>query len=404
MEQPSRSRPFRRGRPSAYPAFVVSTTLTLSRALQNITLSTPPGSSLPPAELRIVNSPSNVHDAGKHLACSMASHEHCYFNDDDWLNVYMDTTYTKYLECCAGRGSAAGGGRIASNTLPIIHLEHRRWRFDNPSVSLSPCSGTQTRALTPYSYMRADIDLHTGFTWLGTGSFAPRHLSRRFMQQQAATPLALSRDQALVADMFFSLWTNAYPEQMPNDLVPIDVEGGEVGWSRGVDQWAVVYGNIVGLSPSISSLQFCVVLTAFRVAALGRPHALHDPLPLFGLSRPDPLPHRPSAARVAHARTVRQRRLPLCHVAHALPAALCAPHQLRRLARGEPHRPGQRPGQGVARRLASRRRGQRLAPGRRGRGAEPPRVAARAREGAREHRGGRARVRPDEEGVDGQGA
>jgi hypothetical protein len=35
--------------------------------------------------------------------------------------------------------------------------------------------------------------------------------------------------------------------QWPNNLVPIDVEGGEVGWSRGanVDQWAVVYANIV---------------------------------------------------------------------------------------------------------------------------------------------------------------
>jgi hypothetical protein len=45
------------------------------------------------------------------------------------------------------------------------------------------------------------------------------------------------------------------PLQMPNDLVPIDVEGGEVGWSRGtdVDQWTVVYGNIVRLlsSPSL---------------------------------------------------------------------------------------------------------------------------------------------------------
>ncbi|BGP40383.1 hypothetical protein JCM10449v2_004345 [Rhodotorula kratochvilovae] len=194
-------------------------------AVEDFHISAPPGSDLAPAKLRIVNSPSNVHDAGKHLACSMATFEHCYFNDDDWLNVYMDTTYTKYLECCSGRGvtGAGAGGRIASNTLPIIHLEHRRWRFENP-----------------------DIDLHTGFTWLGTGSFAPRHLSRRFMQQQSASPVPLSRTQSLVADMFFSLWTNSYPEQMPNDLVPIDVEGGEVGWSRGegVDQWAVVYGNI----------------------------------------------------------------------------------------------------------------------------------------------------------------
>ena len=129
---------------------------------------------------------------------------------------------------------------------------------------------------------RADIGLHTGFTWLGTGSFAPRHLSRRFLQQQQAAPVALSRTQALVADMFFSLWTNTYPEQMPNDLVPIDVEGGEVGWSRGegVDQWAVVYGNIVRshyLSLSLS-LSLCLdPPTPFdsAPAALRHPHPPH---------------------------------------------------------------------------------------------------------------------------------
>lgn len=96
----------------------------------------PPGTTLPPAHLRIFNSPSNVHDAGKHFACSMASNEHCYFNDDDWLNIYMDSLYTKYLECCSGSGGH--GGRIVSNTMPIIHLEHRRWRFENPGGSASP--------------------------------------------------------------------------------------------------------------------------------------------------------------------------------------------------------------------------------------------------------------------------
>ncbi|GAA5892102.1 hypothetical protein JCM5296_004060 [Sporobolomyces johnsonii] len=191
----------------------------------DFTLSSPPGSDLPPPVLRIFNSPSNVHDAGKHLACSLAKHPHCYFNDDDWLNIYMDALYTKYLESGSGGSSGAlASARIVSNTMPIIHLEHRRWRFENP-----------------------DIDLHTGFTWLGTGSFFPRALSTRFLQQQSASPIPLRRDQSLVADMFFSLWTNSYPEQWPNDLVPIDVEGGEVGWSRsaGVDQWAVVYGNIL---------------------------------------------------------------------------------------------------------------------------------------------------------------
>ena len=55
--------------------------------MQDFKIAPPPRSNLPAASLRIVNSPSNIHDAGKHLACSMATYEHCYFNDDDWLNM-----------------------------------------------------------------------------------------------------------------------------------------------------------------------------------------------------------------------------------------------------------------------------------------------------------------------------
>ncbi|KDE08916.1 hypothetical protein MVLG_01010 [Microbotryum lychnidis-dioicae p1A1 Lamole] len=193
-------------------------------------ISPQPSSDLPQPRLRIFNSPSNVHDAGKHFACSIATSEHCYFNDDDWLNIYLDSLYTKYIDTRSGiiSGSASASTssvavpRIVSNTMPVIHLEHRRWRFANP-----------------------DVNLHTGFTWIGCGSFAPKALSVRFLNQQTAAPVMLTRDQTLVSDMFFSLWTNTYPEQMPNDLVPIDVEGGDVGWSTGVDQWAIVYENVL---------------------------------------------------------------------------------------------------------------------------------------------------------------
>ncbi|KAK4704768.1 hypothetical protein P7C70_g1437, partial [Phenoliferia sp. Uapishka_3] len=207
--------------------------------------------SIGPPKLRIINSPSNVHDAGKHIACSLASYKHCYFNDDDWLNIYMDSLYTNYLDCCAGGGGperGGSGGRIASNTMPLIHLEHRRWRFAN-----------------------SDVDLHTGFTWLGTGSFAPRHLSTRFMNQQSAAPELLTREQTLVSDMFFSLWANSYPEQMPNDLVPIDIEGEEVGWSRGegVDQWRVVYTNILDATRKL-----------YDILVSEDPHLCPDPFPV----------------------------------------------------------------------------------------------------------------------------
>lgn len=63
-------------------------------------------------------------------------------------------------------------------------------------------------------FFTLDFDLHTGFTWLGTGALAPRHLSSRFINQQTAAPELLTRDQSLVSDMFFSLWANSYPEQV----------------------------------------------------------------------------------------------------------------------------------------------------------------------------------------------
>lgn len=72
--------------------------------------------------------------------------------------------------------------------------------------------------------------------------------------------------------------------QWPNDLVPIDVEGGEVGWSRGadVDQWAVVYSNIVRLSPRLASRALPPRLT---------PHLDSSPLSAPSMilsSRPNP--------------------------------------------------------------------------------------------------------------------
>jgi len=65
--------------------------------------------------------------------------------------------------------------------------------------------------------------------------------------------LTLSEPETLVSDMFFSIWTNSYPEQWSTELVEIDVEGGEVGWSKsnGIDQWKVVYENLVRIFCSI---------------------------------------------------------------------------------------------------------------------------------------------------------
>ena len=82
--------------------------------------------------LRIVNGPSNLHDIAKHYACSLATYEHCYLNDDDWLNPSIDSSYAKYID--------DGAHRIVTNTMPYI-----AWCVRN--YTLLTLQGVSTMAL-----------------------------------------------------------------------------------------------------------------------------------------------------------------------------------------------------------------------------------------------------------------
>ena len=90
--------------------------------------------------------------------------------------------------------------------------------------------------------VKIDKNLHTGFTWFGCGSFVPRAKVQRFLDQLGS--ISLPKERLRLSDMYFSIWTNQYPYQLSNPLTPLDQQE---GWSNGVDQWAIVYGNIVNI-------------------------------------------------------------------------------------------------------------------------------------------------------------
>ncbi|OZJ06523.1 hypothetical protein BZG36_00458 [Bifiguratus adelaidae] len=163
----------------------------------------------PILEVRVWNSDENLHDLSKYTTCSLATNDYCYFQDDDWMNMHLDALYTNFLRAPQ---------LIHSNTMPVIHLEHQRWQFWDP-----------------------EVHLHTGFTWLGCGSFVPRENVQRFMAQLGA--VGLGKDRLRLADMYFSIWNNDFPWQFSNPLTPLEQKG---AWSEseGVDQWAIVYYNI----------------------------------------------------------------------------------------------------------------------------------------------------------------
>ncbi|KAG0049042.1 hypothetical protein BGZ83_006118 [Gryganskiella cystojenkinii] len=172
----------------------------------------------PLPEIQVFNAKENLHDFAKYMSCSLAKYQHCYFQDDDWLNTHMDALYTNFL---------TAPNLIHTNTLPMIHMEHRRWTFTNE-----------------------EYKMHTGFSWMGTGSFLPREKAQRLLEQGGNSNLA--KDRIKVIDMYFSIWTNQYPYQLVNYLMPLDQKN---GWSTdGVtDHWSIVFRNMLDAADRLYS-------------------------------------------------------------------------------------------------------------------------------------------------------
>lgn len=158
--------------------------------------------------IRIVNSPNNIGDLGRWIACSQAKNSICYIQDDDFEPCYLNSLY----------------GNLQSNpnivhvvTLPSINLEQRRWMLWNPA-----------------------INLHASFAWLGAGSFIPKQLTQRFLDQ--LSHYTFEAEQLLYADMIFSLWTNDPPHKLSVLLKPLFP--GKVGFSDTHDHWKIFFYSI----------------------------------------------------------------------------------------------------------------------------------------------------------------
>jgi hypothetical protein len=107
-------------------------------------------------EIKVFNSYENLHDTAKYTTCSMATYDYCYFQDDDWLNLYMDSMYTNFMRY---------PDLIHSNTMPIIHLEHKRWQFTN--TGKHHCYWTFSMSISINSFYRNKyaLGLHLARLW-----------------------------------------------------------------------------------------------------------------------------------------------------------------------------------------------------------------------------------------------
>ncbi|KAF9356074.1 hypothetical protein BGX26_005758 [Mortierella sp. AD094] len=155
----------------------------------------------------VFNSVANLHDFSKYTTCTLAKYDHCYIQDDDWINLSLDSMYSIFVD---------QPNSLTTSTIPAMYAQQRSWVFQNPQIGL-----------------------HTGFSWLGAGSFMPKKAVFKFLMQLGGSNLWKERVQ--LSDLFFSLWRNQYPIVLSHSLAPLDQSS---SWSGRIDQWSVVYEHM----------------------------------------------------------------------------------------------------------------------------------------------------------------
>ncbi|KAF9197958.1 hypothetical protein BGZ49_001371 [Haplosporangium sp. Z 27] len=181
--------------------------------------------------ITVFNSVANLHDFSKYTTCTLAKYDHCYIQDDDWINLSLDSLYSVFID---------QPNSLTTSTIPAMYAQQRSWVFQNPQLGL-----------------------HTGFSWLGAGSFMPKKAVFKFMMQLGGSNLWKERVQ--LSDLFFSLWRNQYPIVLSHSLAPLDQSS---SWSGRIDQWSVVYDHMTDAVERMS------VVLAGQGMVHGSPHRI----------------------------------------------------------------------------------------------------------------------------------
>lgn len=152
---------------------------------------------------------------GKFTACAVATYGKCYFQDDLWLNPYLDSLYTH---------SFRYPDHLIANTRPVNYVDYMKWRFTNKGV----CVCVFCRSLILTRHLQIDISLHTGYTDLRYGAFVSQHKVQKFLSQLSTQGLSTSKLR--LAEFYFSIWLNQYPYIVSNPLLSSGRDG-----FRGID-------------------------------------------------------------------------------------------------------------------------------------------------------------------------
>ena len=150
--------------------------------------------------IRVINSKENIKDEAKYRACCEAKTPACYYADDDWdTSDYIRSLVASFHSDPTRLHSVTDAGTYYTNLM--------------------------------WSYFDPQIDLHTGFSWIGCGSVFLREHAQRHLQllhhylekdpSMTNKTIAVNRRESTsfldllhFSDVFFSLWLNDVPTQL----------------------------------------------------------------------------------------------------------------------------------------------------------------------------------------------
>ncbi|KAH7104942.1 hypothetical protein BKA62DRAFT_691182, partial [Auriculariales sp. MPI-PUGE-AT-0066] len=146
------------------------------------------------SKLKIVNSKANEYFLARFLACAAATTQYCFIQDDDYL-VLPRSIHTLH-------------DYIQSNT-------------NISSVHLLPPHEYLTTTLRTITSL--DGTIHTGFAWLGHGTIMRSSTAVDFIGLLAQ--LNLTPTEMLMADNYFTVLSNTYPQVLEDIGIPLDGTG-----------------------------------------------------------------------------------------------------------------------------------------------------------------------------------
>ncbi|KAI8051414.1 uncharacterized protein B0P05DRAFT_562657, partial [Gilbertella persicaria] len=137
-------------------------------------------------QIQVIQTDASLFNVGKFTACAVASFDMCYFQDDLWLNTYLDSLYTHSLRY---------PDQFVVNSRPSNYIDYMTWRFQNQAISL-----------------------HTGYADMRYGAFVSRQKVQAFLSQMSVHGLE-GESKFRFIEIYFSIWLNQYPYLISNPLL-----------------------------------------------------------------------------------------------------------------------------------------------------------------------------------------